>query len=218
MNRIILDFLTDLRSRNDREWFQSNKDRYNLAKKEFETFIDQLIPELRQVDPLIDMVTAKDCVFRIFRDVRFSSDKSPYKTNMGAYIARGGRKSVMAGYYVHVEPGGSFLAGGIYMPQPDVLKMIRQEIHYHFDDFDRIISAKKFRETFGQMEDEGKMKTAPRDFPKDFAGLEYLKYRSFAVMHPVGDELVLSADYVEYAREVFTVLHPLNVFFNKMFA
>ncbi len=218
MEKIIIDFLKDLKENNEREWFHANKGRYERARKEFEAFIDALIPELRKIDPLIDLITAKDCVFRIYRDVRFSTDKSPYKTNMGAYIARGGKKSQMAGYYVHVEPGGSFLAGGIYMPQPDVLKMIRQEIFYHYDAFDRIVSAPEFRKVFGQMDDDGKMKSAPRDFPKDFAGIEYLKFRSFAVMHWVNDEQILSPGYPEYAIGVFSVLKPLNDYFNKMFA
>jgi uncharacterized protein (TIGR02453 family) len=114
MNAIIFEFLKDLKTNNNREWFQANKDRYDRAKREFESFINDLIPMIRTIDPLVDMVTAKDCVFRIYRDVRFSHDKAPYKPNMGAYIARGGKKSEMAGYYVHFEPGESMLAGGFY--------------------------------------------------------------------------------------------------------
>lgn len=105
MEAIVFEFLRDLKTNNNREWFQANKDRYERARKAFESFINDLIPMVRTIDPLVDMITAKDCVFRIYRDVRFSADKSPYKPNMGAYIARGGKSSQMAGYYVHFEPG-----------------------------------------------------------------------------------------------------------------
>lgn len=217
MDRILLDFLKDLKANNNREWFQANKSRYDQARKEFENFIDKLIPGIRSFDPQIDMITAKDCAFRIYRDVRFSTDKSPYKPNMGAYIAKGGKGSAMAGYYVHVEPGASFLAGGIYMPQPDTLRKVRQEIFYNFAGFTGILDDRNFVRTFGIMEDEGKLKKPPKDFPADFPGIEYLKFKSFAVMHPVDDDRLLSGDYLEYALPVFKTLHPLNVFFNRIF-
>lgn len=217
MDRILLDFLGDLKENNNRDWFQSNKERYLAAKSVFEHFVDELIPHIRLFDPQIDLITAKDCTFRIYRDVRFSKDKSPYKPNMGAYIAKGGKSSPMSGYYVHVEPGASFLAGGIYMPQPDILKKIRQEIFYQFPEFLSIVNDPGFRGYFGIMDDEGKMKKPPKDYPADFPGIDYLKFRSFAVMHPVDDQWVLSDGYTEYAEKVFQSLYPLNAFFNRMF-
>lgn len=217
MNESILNFLKALKENNNREWFLQNKGQYQQARAELETFVNELIPVIRNFDPSIDLISAKDCIFRIYRDVRFSPNKAPYKSNMGAFIARGGKNSPMAGYYVHFEPGGSFLAGGVYMPQPDVLKISRQEIHYNYDEFRRIIDNEKFRKVFGQMDDENKLKTGPKDFPKDFPGIEYLKFKSYAVVHYVGDEKVTASAYLNYAGEVFLTLYPLNAFFNRLF-
>jgi uncharacterized protein (TIGR02453 family) len=219
MDRLILDFLIDLKNNNNRDWFQANRHKYEKARGIFEDFVNELIPEIRSFDPGIGMITAKDCAFRIYRDVRFSSDKSPYKPNMGAYIARGGKSSAMAGYYVHIEPGASFLAGGMYMPQPDVLKRIRDEIFYQPEEFKAIISGKKFRQYFssGFME-EDKLKKPPKGYSPDFADIELLKYKSYAVMHPVTDQMVADAGYPGYAREAFRALYPLNAFFNSLFA
>ena len=217
MNTDLLDFLKDLKDNNNREWFQANKPRYEKARRTFETFVDDLIPRIREIDPQIDMITAKDCVFRIYRDVRFSSDKSPYKPNMGAYIARGGKNSQMAGYYVHFEPGGCFLAGGLYMPQPEILRRLREEIYFQPEEFKKIILDKEFLNCFGMIEDSGKMKNPPKGFSKDFPDIELLKYRSYAVMHNVSDEITLRNDYLEYSAKVFGLLYPLNVYFNRLF-
>jgi uncharacterized protein (TIGR02453 family) len=217
MDPIIFDFLKELKANNDREWFQANKDRYNKARQAFESFINDLIPMIRTVDPLVDMITAKDCIFRIYRDVRFSGDKSPYKSNMGAYIARGGKKSVMAGYYVHFEPGESFLAGGLYMPPAETLKKIRDEIYYNAEDFKNIICNKAFSDVFGMLDDPDKMKNPPKGFSKDFPDIDLLKFRSYAAIHPVTDQVALSENYPGYAINVFQALYPLNAYFNRMF-
>jgi uncharacterized protein (TIGR02453 family) len=217
MDPILFEFLKELKANNDREWFQANKDRYNRARQAFESFINDLIPLIRTVDPTVDMITAKDCVFRIYRDVRFSGDKSPYKTNMGAYIARGGKSSVMAGYYVHFEPGASMLAGGLYMPPAETLKKIREEIYYQADDFKKIIYSKEFTDSFGKLDDPGKMKNPPKGYSKDFPDIELLKFRSYAAMHPVPDHIAMSEGYLNYAIKIFRNLYPLNAYFNRMF-
>lgn len=218
MDRIILNFLTALKENNNREWFQVNKSWYETARNEFEAFINEIIPGIRSFDPMIDMITAKDCAFRIYRDVRFSSDKSPYKTNMGAYIARGGKNSTLAGYYVHVEPGMSFLAGGLYMPPSETLKRIREEIFYNIADFKLIINNPEFKEYFEAFDASQKLKKPPKGFSADFADIDLLKFKSYAVMHSVNDELLLSRDYSDYAIACFRSLHPLNRFFNEILA
>jgi uncharacterized protein (TIGR02453 family) len=218
MDAIIFEFLKELKTNNNRDWFHANKDRYDRARHEFESFINELIPMIRTVDPLVDMVTAKDCVFRIYRDVRFSHDKAPYKPNMGAYIARGGKNSALAGYYVHFEPGESMLAGGLYMPPAETLKKIREEIYYQADDFKKIIYKKEFTDCFGLLDDPGKMKNPPKGFSKDFPDIDLLKFRNYAVMHRVPDHVTWSEDYLNYAIKVFQILYPLNAYFNKMFA
>ena len=128
MKRTIINFLKDLEQNNNREWFQANKVHYDTAKAEFETFINSLIPAIAKFDDSVKLITAKECIFRIFRDVRFAKDKSPYKTNFGAFIAKGGRKNHGPGYYFHLQPGECFLSGGVWMPSPDIMKKIRQEI------------------------------------------------------------------------------------------
>lgn len=131
----VLPFLDDLRKNNNREWFQKNRSRYEQAKKEFESFLGLVIPAIAEYEPAMKFIEPKDCLFRIFRDVRFSKDKLPYKTNMGAWITPSGRKSSGPGFYIHLQPGESFLSGGIHMPDPEKLKKIRQEIYYNIDEF-----------------------------------------------------------------------------------
>ncbi len=215
MNKLILDFLHELKENNDRDWFQAHKKDYENSRKLFEALVNDLIPSIREIDPTIDLITAKDCVFRIYRDVRFSGDKSPYKNNMGAYIARGGKKSLLAGYYVHAEPGESFLAGGIWMPPVESLKKIREEIYYNAAEFKNIIHHKNFEKYFNGFSDEYKLVNPPKGYSKDFADIDLLKYKSYAVVHMVPDELFVSAHYKEYALKVFEQLHILNEFLNR---
>jgi uncharacterized protein (TIGR02453 family) len=217
MDQSVITFLERLRENNNRDWFTANKNAYLLAKESFDDFINEMIPVIRSIDPLIDLITARDCTFRIYRDVRFSKEKSPYKTNMGAYIARGGKNSQLAGYYIHVEPGQSFLAGGLYMPQPDVLKRVREEIFYNIGDFREIVYNPGFEEFFGKIDDPEKLTNPPKGFPKDFQDINLLKYKNYAVMHYVTDDLVLRKDYNEYVQNIFEGLYPLNLFFNRIF-
>jgi len=217
MDRHIIEFLSGLKENNTREWFQENKASYDRARGIFESFVNELIPKIREIDPMVDMITAKDCVFRIYRDVRFSHDKSPYKPNMGAFISRGGKNSTMAGYYIHVEPGTCFLAGGMYMPQPDILKRIRDEIFYQPDEFKKIISSKAFTSYYNGFMEEDKLKKPPKGYPADFPDIDLLKYKSYAVMHKVDDQLVVSDEYMKYAIKAFQALYPLNAFFNRLF-
>lgn len=210
----VIDFLSGLKLNNNREWFEANKKQYEAAKLEFEGLLNKLIPMIYKFDPEIGLLTAKDCVFRIYRDVRFSKDKSPYKTNMGGYINKGGRKGMYAGYYVHIEPGSSMLAGGIYMPPPDVLKKARQEVYYHSEEFKSILNGKEFKKVFRQME-EDKLSRPPKDFPADFKDVDLLKYKSYTVLHTVKDETLLGKDLMEYIASVFKVLHPFNRFINR---
>jgi uncharacterized protein (TIGR02453 family) len=212
--KIVLEFLKGLKENNTREWFEKNRKGYEDAKAEFEKILNRLIPAIYSFDPEIGRLTAKDCVFRIYRDVRFSKDKSPYKTNMGGYICKGGRKGLYAGYYVHIEPGGSMLAGGLYMPPPEVLKKARQEVYYHSEEFKRILNGKDFKKTFRVME-EDKLSRPPKDFPADFKDIDLLKYKSYTVMHAMKDETLLEKNVQDYMVKVFKVMQPFNGFLNK---
>jgi uncharacterized protein (TIGR02453 family) len=212
--KTVLEFLKGLKENNTREWFEENRKGYESAKTEFEKMLNGLIPEIYSFDPEIGPLTAKDCVFRIYRDVRFSKDKSPYKTNMGGFICKGGRKGLYAGYYVHIEPGNPMLAGGIYMPPPEVLKKARQEIYFNAEEFKGILNGKDFKKTFKVMEDD-KLSRPPKDFPADFKDIELLKYKSYTVFHLMKDETVLGKDLQDYMVKVFKVMQPFNGFINR---
>jgi len=212
----VLDFLTQLTLNNNREWFQQNKTWYEKSRKEVEAFVSEMITAISAIDPALQTPAMKDCIFRIFRDVRFGADKSPYKTNFGAFIARGGRKSSNPGYYFHFEPGQSMLAGGGYMPQPEILKLLRNEVYYHSDELKRIIEKPSFRKYFNELGDFDKLKKAPKDFPADFADIDLLKYRSYIVSHNIPDEVVANPEaYKKLIFEMIKELQPFMAFLNR---
>lgn len=210
----ILDFLKDLEANNSREWFDQNRDRYDATRKQFLVVAEQLIHEIRQFDDEVPALNPKDCVFRIFRDVRFSKDKLPYKSNYGCYIARGGKKSGFAGYYLHIQPGECFLSGGIYMPLPEYLQAIRQEIYYHPQNYIDLIEDEEFKSTY-TLEYSDKLKTAPKGYPKDWEHLDLIKNRNYAFGHRVEEKELLAADFLEKAIDVFKIIYPLNRYLNK---
>jgi uncharacterized protein (TIGR02453 family) len=218
ITKATFEFLTRLKENNTREWFLENKKTYENAKKEVESFIAELIPELSKLDPSIQSPDVKDCLFRIYKDVRFSKDKSPYKTNFGAFIGKGGRKTTFPGYYIHLEPGESFIAGGVYQPQPDVLKMMRNEIYFNAPEFRKILESKEFKKYFGKLDEFDMMKKAPREYPADFADLDLLKYRSIIVSQSVPDETVLSGNYNKYILDVARAMQPLHAFLLRAIA
>ncbi|OFY29047.1 MAG: hypothetical protein A2275_03140 [Bacteroidetes bacterium RIFOXYA12_FULL_35_11] len=215
MSKTILKFLRNLKQNNCKEWFDANKSRYEEAKKEFDHFISYLIPQIAKFDKDISDVTSKECLFRIYKDVRFSKDKTPYKTHFGAYIAPGGRKSPFGGYYVHIEPGGSFLAGGIYMPEPKILKAVREEIADNIGTFNKIIFDKKFKSKFGDLWGDS-LKTIPKGFPKDFPYPKLLKLKSYCPLVNLKDAEVLKPGYPAFAIETFKEIYPFNKFINKV--
>jgi len=215
MKKMVLDFLSGLAENNTREWFQVNKKLYEEAKTEVESFVNAIIPDLARFDDSVKYVGAKDCMFRIFRDVRFSKDKSPYKINMGAWISRAGRKSSGPGYYIHLQPGGSFLSAGVYMPDPEQLKKIRNEVYFNITEFKTILNEKKLRKYCDGLSDFDRAKIAPRDFPKDFPDIEILKNRHFILTYPVRDEMIQADHFHEVALLAFRTMFPLNVFLRR---
>ena len=161
----VLNFLQDLSRNNNKEWFHANKPVYQAALADFTEFVDGLIRSVSSFDKDIASLTAKECIFRIYRDIRFSPNKTPYKTNFGAAFMKGGKKSPYAAYYIHIEPGKSFSGGGIWMPPADVLKAVRQEVYYHSDELIKIIEKKKFKDTFGEMNGD-KLQRPPVGFQR----------------------------------------------------
>ncbi|MDD5507136.1 MAG: DUF2461 domain-containing protein [Bacteroidales bacterium] len=214
----ILEFLGELKQNNTREWFSENKSRFEVVRSDFEAFINRLIPEVYKFDPGIGLVSARDCMFRIYKDIRFSKDKSPYKTNFGAFIAENGRKSVKAGYYVHLDSEESFLGGGMYMPSPDILRRVRQEIYFNAEALNRILEEKDFREIYGGIHDmEDKLKNPPRDYPVDFRYIELLKHKSYSVWHTLSPDALKSGTLLEDIACKFSAMAPFNAYLNHIF-
>lgn len=212
----ILDFLKNLKDNNNRDWFHSQKARYNQCREGFVHLVEIVIHEISQFDSSIKGQIPKDCIFRINRDIRFSKDKSPYKTNMGAFITPGGRNGGYAGYYLHIEPGASMIAGGIYMPSSPVLKAIRQEIYDNLEEFEDIVKNETFIRYFGVELWGEKLKTRPKGFDETFRGLEYLKYKHYTVSQNKTDEEIVSDNMVNETSAVFEAMYPFNRFINQV--
>jgi TIGR02453 family protein len=212
-----LKYLKDLSKHNNKPWFDAHRQQYDDAKKDFETFIQTLIDKHGRRDTYIKELTAKNCLFRINRDIRFSKDKTPYKTNMGASISRGGRKSIYAGYYFHLEPGQSFVGGGIWMPMPEETKKVRQEIDYCLDEFRKIVESKKFKTVYGGLyiDSETSLSRVPQGFEKDNPAAEYLKLKSWIATQALKDADITSKDLVKKALVAFETLQPLVEFINR---
>ncbi len=214
MDKIILKFLKDLEKNNNRDWFNEHKKQYEAARFEMEKFVDHLILNIRSFDQDIGDLTAKNTMFRIYRDVRFSKDKTPYKTYFSAYMADGGRKSEMAGYYVHISPDTCFAGGGSYHPSGENLKKIRSEIYYNLDEFKGIISDAKFKRVFGEVKGE-RLKRPPPGFPKDFEGIETLKLKDFTVIQYFDEKDVIQPNFDQSVLDVFRTMKPFNNFLNR---
>jgi uncharacterized protein (TIGR02453 family) len=210
-------FLKDLSKNNNKPWFEEHRTPYEFAKKDFEVLIQNVISQFSAKEEDIASLQAKQSVFRINRDVRFSKDKSPYKTNMGASIKRGGKKSVFAGYYFHLEPGKSFAGGGIWMPGPVEMKKIRQEIAYCFDEFNSIIQSKKFKSVYGDLDkdEEISLVNVPKGYDKGEPAADYLKLKSWIATKEIRDtdlrSHTLEKDIVNY----FQALQPMIKFLNR---
>lgn len=212
-----LKFLKDLKKNNNKPWFEKNRKIYEDARSDFAWFIQKVIDQHAKKDPSIKNLTAKDCMFRINRDVRFAKDKSPYKTNFGAYINAGGKKSILAGYYFHCEPGGSFTGGGLWMPMPPELSKVRQEIDYNFDAFKKLIGSKKFKSTYGDLShgDDYKLTRLPKGYEAENPAVEYLKLKSFVALTNFKDSELTSKDLVKKTANAFEALQPVIEFVNS---
>jgi uncharacterized protein (TIGR02453 family) len=209
-----LSFLSKLEKNNNKNWFDKHRGEYEAAKKDFEATVIKLHSELSRTEPRMADQKPKDSIFRIFRDVRFAKDKTPYKSHFGAYFSRAGRKAPDAGYYIHVEPGKSFVAGGLWMPEPPLLKMIRQEIDYNFDEFKAILSKPAFKKQYKKLEGES-LKTLPQGYDADNPAIEYLKMKSFIVTGKMADKDITSKTYVQKVMRSVTVMKPLVDFLNR---
>ncbi|MBK8026544.1 MAG: DUF2461 domain-containing protein [Chloroflexi bacterium] len=209
--RHTLEFLGDLRRNNDREWFKANKKRYDAAHAAFESFVAEVIARFDEVEE-IGPLTPAQAMYRIHRDVRFSPDKTPYKPWFGALIGPQGRKTSGTSYYIQVQPGDSFIAGGLYMPPSEALAIIREAIADDARPLRKILASKSFKSTFGTMEGE-QLKTAPKGFSKDHPDIDLLRYKQFLASHPISDEDLLKDELVDRTIRVCKVLKPFSDYF-----
>lgn len=192
----------------------ANRGAYLQAKADFEALVNALLQNLQAIDPDLNGITAKDCTFRINRDIRFSKDKSPYKHNFGASIAEGGKKSLNAGYYLHIQPGNeSFIGGGLYMPPGEQLKKIRQEIDYNAPELLKIVATKDFKQAYGKIQG-GKLSRAPKGYEPSHPNIEFLKLKSYVALHTLTDDDIQSPQLLENLTHKCQVLKPFIDFLN----
>jgi uncharacterized protein (TIGR02453 family) len=210
-------FLKDLKKNNNKEWFETNRKRYETARKDFENLVQKVIEIHSKKDEELASLKVKDCMFRINRDIRFSKDKSPYKNNFGASINRGGRKSMFAGYYFHCEPSQSFVGGGLWMPMPEELKKIRQEIDYCFDEFKKIINNKKFKTVYGDLYkgEDLSLSRPPKGYEDTNPAIEFVKLKSFIAMQQLDEADLTSEILVKRITDAFATLQPMIKFINR---
>ena len=210
-----LQFLKSLHKNNNREWFLNNKQNYDAAKENFLLFVDEMLKGIQKFDPNLNELVPKQCGFRINRDVRFSKNKEPYKNNFGASFSKGAKKINTAGYYFHLEPGASFIGGGLWMPEAPDLQKLRQEIDYSFKEFKSIIGSTKFKNTFGNLTTEAKLSRPPKGYDIDNPAIEFLKLKSFTAIVPIADKDIFNENMVKQSLTVFKTLSPLVQFLNR---
>jgi len=217
VSKKILQFLDDLKKNNNREWFHDNKDLYENYKKDYTKLIEEFLEEMIPMDESLRHLEPKNCAFRIARDIRFSKDKTPYKTHMGIWLCGGTKNTNLPGYYIHIEEGKSFIGGGVWWPEAVDLKKIRKEIAYFYEDLQEILDDKNFKKEFGSFErnDSNSLKNAPKDYEKDHEAIEYLKLKSFTAVQNLDDSLLKDKDFVKKVSKKLIALKPLNDFLER---
>jgi len=214
-----LDFLKDLAANNNREWFLDNKDRYDKARENVIEFTGQLLTAMHKIDPGIDeALDPKKCVMRIYRDIRFSKNKTPYKNNFGVSLPTTGLRPGGAEYYLQIQPDNSFIGGGYWMPEAAHLKAIRQEIDYNAHDLRQIINDKEFIKLFGDFKQQEQLKSVPQGYSPDNENIDLLKLKSFVAWHKITDKDIIKKNAAEEIAEVCSHIYPLNVFLRNALA
>ncbi|MFW5974922.1 MAG: DUF2461 domain-containing protein [Bacteroidota bacterium] len=209
-----LDFLSKLCKNNNREWFEEHRDEYEASQEELLAFADDMIQQIQAFDPAIGEQTPKNTIFRIYRDIRFSNDKTPYKKARGVFIKRGGKKSPYASYYIHIEPGASFAGGGIYHPRKAALDAVRNKIYFEYETFFNIVNHPRFKKRFGSVSTDEKLKRMPKGYDEGHPAEYYLKFKSFIIGAPVPDHEMkgsrLAATLAELLRPAQPFIHFIN--------
>ena len=213
--KLILDFLQDLAANNQREWFLANRKKYDEATGSFKKMIEPVLLEMKSVDESLQSLQLKECFFRINRDVRFSKNKDPYKINFSAYFSPGGKKSGKASYYLQIQPSASFIAAGVWMPEPVILKALRQEIYFNSDEFIKIVEQKDLVKQFGGLDQSDKLKNPPKDFDNQYDHIDLLKHKSFILSSPLSDKTVLDKNFPKLVVSHFEKAVPFIGFLNR---
>jgi uncharacterized protein (TIGR02453 family) len=210
-----IQFLKSLKKNNNKDWFEKNRKQYELAKTDYLDFVTKVLQELQIFDKTLLELQPKQCVFRLNRDVRFSKNKDPYKTNFGASFSKGAKKIQSAGYYFHLEPGENFVGGGLWMPMAPDLNKVRQEIDYCFKEFSSILKKPNFKTTYGDMDNSMKLVRPPKGFEIDNPALDYLKLKSFVVTRPMKDIELTDKALIKNVVKDFKSIAPLVHFLNR---
>jgi len=215
-----LQFLIDLIANNNTEWMHTNKKRYENYKKEYHNYIASILNEMKPLDESLELLEVKNCTFRINRDIRFSKDKSPYKTNMGVWLTQNKFRKNSPGYYIHFEKGNSFIAGGVWCPESDELKKIRKEIAFFHEDLEAIVNDYNFKKEFISItqNESNSLKNAPKGFEPNHPAIEFLKLKSFTASEKIDDELFTNKDFSKVIAQKLIVLKPLNDFLTRALA
>jgi uncharacterized protein (TIGR02453 family) len=210
-----IQFLKALKKNNNKEWFDKNRKIYEQAKADYLNFVTILLNEIQGFDTSLMELQPKQCIFRLNRDVRFSKNKDPYKTNFGASFSKGAKKIQTAGYYFHLEPGENFVGGGLWMPMAPDLNKVRQEIDYCFKEFSSILKKPAFKSTYGDMDNSMKLVRPPKGFDIDNPALEYLKLKSFVVTRVIKDTELTDKHLFKNMVKDFKTIAPLVHFLNR---
>ncbi len=212
-----LQFLADLVANNNTEWMHANKKRYENFKKDYHQYIASVLAEMKPLDRTLEPLEVKNCTFRINRDIRFSKDKSPYKTNIGIWFTQNKNSKNSPGYYIHFEKGRSFIAGGVWCPEPDELKKIRKEIEFFHDDLEKIVADKSFKKEFGELtrDDTNSLKNAPKGFDPNHPAIEFLKLKSYTASKKIDDKIFTEPDFSKKIAQKLIALKPMNDFLKR---
>jgi uncharacterized protein (TIGR02453 family) len=212
-----LQFLSDLIANNNTEWMHANKKRYEEYKKAYHSFIASILTEMKPLDKTLEPLEVKNCTFRINRDIRFSKDKSPYKTNMGVWFTQNKNRKNSSGYYIHYEKGNCFIAGGVWCPEPNELKLIRKEIEFFHDDLEKIVGDKSFKKEFKELtrEDNNVLKNAPKGYDPNHPAIEFLKLKSYTASHKIDDKIFTEPNFSKTIAQQLIVLKPMNDFLKR---
>ncbi|RTY83801.1 DUF2461 domain-containing protein [Flavobacterium sp. GSP27] len=217
LSKETLQFLDDLKANNNRDWFLENKKRYERFKKDYQQLVGDLLDAMKPLDPSLEMLEVKNCTFRINRDIRFSKDKTPYKSHLGIWLSSGAKGLNRSGYYIHLEKGASFIAGGLYCPESHDLKKMRKEIAFFHEDLEAILEKKDFKKEFNNFDrnEKNTLKNPPRGYEKEHPAIELLKLKSFESSQKIDFSAAAKKDFVAVMSQKLIVLKPLNDFINR---